>query len=269
MRLLIFLLCIHQLFISNNSSSRLHSIQPIGNDEKVKLGQFPYIAQLELTTVENRLALCGGSLISRKWILTAGHCCRNKIKAKITLGAIRYKNDPSAPGSVEMHSEKLHVHPKAAHHRDSEHDICVIELPNEVELSKTIQVIPYANKTIGELDNQPGVVSGWGDTNGGSISNDLLYAEMKIERTRVCNAFFKHRYSHNIMCATGKKNGGTCKGDSGGPFTLKRNGKRDILVGITSFGSGDECTTGKPRAFVRISEFNDFIKSKTGVSPGK
>lgn len=33
----------------------------------------------------------------------------------------------------------------------------------------------------------------------------------------------------------------TCDGDSGGPLVLKRPGKRDLLVGITSYGVTDVC----------------------------
>lgn len=42
--------------------------------QKARRGQFPYQAAMYLYKPDQSSSKCGGSLISRQWILTAAHC---------------------------------------------------------------------------------------------------------------------------------------------------------------------------------------------------
>lgn len=42
--------------------------------QKARRGQFPYQVAMYLYTPDQSSSKCGGSLISRQWVLTAAHC---------------------------------------------------------------------------------------------------------------------------------------------------------------------------------------------------
>ncbi|XP_029806037.1 chymase isoform X3 [Suricata suricatta] len=72
--------------------SRAEAGEIIGGTE-CKPHSRPYMAHLEIVTLQNRLASCGGFLIRRNFVLTAAHCAGRSIM--VTLGAhnIRKKED--------------------------------------------------------------------------------------------------------------------------------------------------------------------------------
>lgn len=56
---------------------------------------------------------CGGSLIHKDWIITAGHCIENAAYVTAHLGSLR-AGDKLEPGRkiIEIHPENIHKHPK-------------------------------------------------------------------------------------------------------------------------------------------------------------
>ena len=57
----------------------------------------------------------------------------------------------------------------------------------------------------------------------------------------------------------------SCSGDSGGPLYIKRNGSI-FLLGATSRGVRSENVCGDGGIYVRVDQFIDWIKEKTGVN---
>lgn len=71
-------------------------------------GQFPFYVLLKTTSV------CGGTLISSEWIITAAHCVENVSEnMKVHLGTLRASDD-NEPGrkTFEIPLENIHPHPK-------------------------------------------------------------------------------------------------------------------------------------------------------------
>jgi len=96
--------------------------------EPATRGQFPHQASVLI----GGLALCGGSLISKTWVLTAGHCVNKAKTWSITLGATDRKADE--PGRIILTANKGILHEN--YNRTSiNNDIGVIQLPQDVEFS--------------------------------------------------------------------------------------------------------------------------------------
>lgn len=250
------------------SESYISQLKPIGNGYKAKLGQIPYQALLILQKGDVT-SLCGGSLISPKWVLTASHCVHDVSNATVTLGTTHLFNTGPEKGRVVMVSTNLIAHPKSRSKDGSTnypYDIGLIELPEEVELSDVIDTIdlPDSNPEVG----RSAIASGWGltsDLPGGSPSPDLLYTPMTVTYNFLCQLFFGIS-NKNILCVNGAANGGTCQGDSGGPLT-GFVGEQRVLIGATSFGSAIKgtCKSWFFRGFVNIYMLLDFIYEETGI----
>ena len=108
---------------SGNVESRI-----IGGKEAAK-GQFPY--QAAVTLDDNNF--CGGSLISKKWILTAGHCVKSVVKWTVSLGAHNIR-DLFEPGRVTLTSNKAILH-EEFNTRLLKNDVALVELPQDLQLS--------------------------------------------------------------------------------------------------------------------------------------
>ena len=82
-------------------------------------------------------------------------------------------------------------------------------------------------------------VSGWGTTSsGGSVSNVLLYADLRYVSNSECNISYNGVIDDFEMCAS-ESGKDSCQGDSGGPLVISdfSNGK-PLLVGVVSWGIG-------------------------------
>lgn len=90
--------------------------QKIANGHDAQLGQFPYYVFLRVLLKEKE-NICGGALISNKFILTSGQCLHNAQTIQVHLGALSIvalkesgrKTVHILPQNINEH---VFVHPK-------------------------------------------------------------------------------------------------------------------------------------------------------------
>ncbi|XP_027524317.1 transmembrane protease serine 12 [Corapipo altera] len=230
-------------------------------------GAWPWVVSLQVLRGGVRfIHLCGGVLLSRKAVLTAGHCVegrRNPCFWRAVLGLHNLQRH--GPHTAKRRIRRILVHSEFKS-ETFENDVAVFELSSAVQSSLHIQPICLPPAPLQpQLENGSDCyVSGWGRTaEKGKISPVLKEARVEILPPSLCNSSegYAGLMDHRVLCA-GAWAGGTdtCQGDSGGPLVCYHP-DRYYLIGIASFGVG--CGRPKyPGIYVRLSQYRTWIKSK-------
>ncbi|XP_055531893.1 collagenase-like [Wyeomyia smithii] len=230
------------------------------NGQPAAVGQFPYQVLLKVQLPQGR-ALCGGSLLSDQWVLTAGHCTQGATSFEVTLGAVDL-NDTENDGRVVVTATEYVRHEKF-NPLFATNDVAVVKLPKPVELNDRVQPVKLPTGTDSYTD-QKVVVSGWGlQKNGGEVAEKLQYAPLKVISNSQCTKTYNPLVvKKTTLCAQGDDKQSPCNGDSGGPLVLENE---RVLVGVVSFGHATGCERGFPGAFARVTSFVSWIKKHTGL----
>jgi secreted trypsin-like serine protease len=90
---------------------------------------------------------------------------------------------------------------------------------------------------------------------------------MIVINNKKCQANFVTKLTDKILCLMSPKGNspqaGACSGDSGGPFTVKK-GEKHELVGVSSFVNGLGCTDNQSTAngYTAVTKYVTWMKNK-------
>uniref|UniRef100_A0A8D0EPP6 matriptase n=1 Tax=Strix occidentalis caurina TaxID=311401 RepID=A0A8D0EPP6_STROC len=236
-----------------------------GQDSDV--GEWPWQVSLH---VKGQGHICGASLISGSWLVSAAHCF-------LQLQGIRY-SDPSLwtaylgltnqgnrnGDNVQTRKVKQIIPHPYFNDYTYDYDIAVMELQTPVTFSSVVQPICLPDATHNFPVGKDLWVTGWGATaEGGSGASILQKAEIRLINQTICNELLTDQLTPRMMCV-GILTGGVdaCQGDSGGPLVSVEPSSRMFLAGVVSWGDG--CAQrNKPGVYTRLTSLRDWIKQQT------
>ncbi|NXH27470.1 ACRO protein, partial [Myiagra hebetior] len=125
-------------------------------------GAWPWMVSIQHPWMADLGHLCGGSLITTQWVLTAAHCFSEFMNISmmyVLIGATQLTHP--GPGAQMRSIKQLWVH-QDYDPVDMSYDIALLELDHPVQCSPYIQLacVPDATLRVSELHNC--WIAGWG-----------------------------------------------------------------------------------------------------------
>lgn len=246
--------------------TRPYKLNRIVGGQNAEMGEWPWQVSLHFLTYGH---VCGASIISKKWLLSASHCFVTSSPANhVASNWQTYSGmqDQFKQDGVQRRPVKRIISHPDYNQMTFDYDIALLELSEPLEFTNTIQPVCLPASSHVFPAGMSCWVTGWGALReGGSKAQLLQKASVKIINDTVCNVVTEGQVTSRMLCS-GFLAGGVdaCQGDSGGPLACFEESGKWFQAGIVSWGEG--CARrNKPGVYTRVTKLIDWIKKETGI----
>lgn len=212
---------------------------------ETQLHQYPW--QVALVRRSGNIPFCGGSLISRRSVLTAANCQTWSLSFMSVL----------VGGNEKISATKWISHPDYDR-ETTDNDISIITLARDVRFSDNVIPVCLPWSSFNSYAFRRATVAGWGSLKRGR-SHALRGEDVYTMTNNRCK--YDYRWTQSLInsgkiCAASSKHP-TCPGDSGGPMVILEDGAF-TLIGVHS--SGLRCAQdAQPGVYSRVTSYLDWI----------
>nr|XP_016851088.1 PREDICTED: ovochymase-2 isoform X1 [Anolis carolinensis]XP_016851089.1 PREDICTED: ovochymase-2 isoform X1 [Anolis carolinensis] len=233
----------------------------VGGEEAVPYS-WPWQASIQILD-EN---LCGGTVLTSTWIITAAHCFKGKEKYKDLWKVVAGAHDI---GDQEQNSQKRAVKQYILHPdfnaTTTDADIALVQLTEPLKFNHYVRPVCLPKKDEKLEPSRLCIITGWGiQYEDGEKSRKLHQLEVPILVSEECQRYYMNHsgsVTKRMFCAGFPSEGGkdACTGDSGGPLVCpSEDSSYYNLNGIISWGFG--CgRNGYPGVYTNVGSFTDWI----------
>jgi len=245
--------------------------------------------------------VCGASIISSAYILTAAHCTEKATDVENSGVIMGMTEIDIKDGSIDIDPRNWRPIYECIEHpgwnrKTLQDDIALVKMKYTIDFNRQRAPICLPTKNECLKDGHMLRVSGWGKTedfgdqwekyNTLSVDEDgymtekehLRAVDVPITKLNDCiwqysNTEFDAKHgvvrrktyiTNKNICAGGKEGKDACHGDSGGPLSYEDRNGFHTLVGVVSWG--DHC--GKknfPTVYTRVAGYLDWIADQSNV----
>ncbi|KAL2717986.1 trypsin-1-like [Vespula squamosa] len=241
----------------------------ITGGNNAEAGQFPYQVSVRwsLRPLFNAKHICGGSVLSKNYVLTAGHCVLKFGSYSVAAGKHYLLRSEETEQVVDVIKTIVHEDYKGG---IAQHDIALLKLKTPLNLNNRVAVVAIPAQN--EKNTGNAVLTGWG-----SVSTKIRPVLPSVLQTAVVPLLDNNECLaklRSVKSIIGKKpelfptqvcsgagnneNLSACSGDSGGPLVQFVN-KVPVQVGVVSWGTYP-CGHGLPSVYTRVSSYVNWIK---------
>ncbi|KAG5676876.1 hypothetical protein PVAND_006682 [Polypedilum vanderplanki] len=226
------------LYLNEDINSYIiNGIEAIPNSFPWQCGLIVYSQPFHDLTVSST---CGGSILSRNFVLTSAFCLQGSEYTLVIAGAHRIFEIEETQQRFHVEKNSYIIHPEFI--REFLHnDIALMKLGKSLIFNNFVQAIKLPSEKFSTYNfiGEKTQIAGWGRFSDwtGDASEVLRVTRNHVVDNEKCHERFGILTSNRTMCLeTLQFQSSSCRGDQGSPVVWENENSDKVIIGVVSFG---------------------------------